>query len=300
MTSQIAYVVWPPVWNAFDPHVAVPALCGYLAGQGIPFRQWDLNIDFFRYLASEEVIEEQLGNAPPPLPPNVRNAADFARAYYDVLRRPLQAGYQQRFSEDAEELLLNNALAIFNHFHRETSFSTLGVYHSGDAEDSDFIAEFVARDAGNPFAAFYRKVFLPWLARERPAIVGISVCGSFQLGAAFTLARMIKEVEPLTSVVIGGAFFSTTPQVLQASKTASNLFRHVDAFILNEGELPFAGLIRQVFSGAPPEPAPTSLPRATASSGTRQGIACLPMRLRFRSFRMALWRSTFARYRGFR
>jgi len=254
--AKKVFVVWPPVWNAFDAHVAVPTLCGYLVRQGIPVRQLDLNIDFFRYLVAEETIERQLNGHSAPLPKKVESAVDFARRYFEIRRSPLQPGYRQRVSEDAEQHLLARALEIFNHFHPQTAFSTLGIYHAGNADSSDFIADFAAGDAGNPFAAFYRGGFLPALEDELPSVVGISICGSFQLGAAFTLARMIKEIEPRIRVVCGGAFFSTMPQALLVLRTADNLFRHVDAYVLNEGERPFLRLIREVFSKLPPQPGP--------------------------------------------
>jgi anaerobic magnesium-protoporphyrin IX monomethyl ester cyclase len=245
-------VVWPPVWNAFDLHVAVPALCGFLASQGVQVRQYDLNIEFFRYLAAEETIEALVGKETLVLPPDVRRAIDCARQYYRILHAPLPPGYVSRFSEDAEAQLLKNALAIFNHFNPETCFSTLAVYHTGDAEDSSFMAEFAEKDVGNPFAAFYRKAFLPELAAQPPKILGISVCGSFQLGAALTLARLVKEADPRICIVIGGAFFSTLPEVLLERKAASNLFRHVDAYVFNEGEIPFLRLIQLVFATGVP------------------------------------------------
>jgi radical SAM superfamily enzyme YgiQ (UPF0313 family) len=253
--SPSVYDVWPPVWNAFDPHVAVPALCGFLAGQGLQVRQFDLNIDFFRYLTDEKTIGEQVELNQGALPRTVQEAAAFARQYYHISREPLLPGYMQRFSDDAERQLLSRALTIFNHFHRESIVSTLGVYHQGDAEDSDFVAEFSARDKGNAFAPFFRTSLIREVERELPAIVGISVCGPFQLTAALTLARLIKETEARICVVIGGAFFSSLPGVLLNAKTSANLFRHVDAFILNEGEMPFLQLIRDVFSGSPPQPA---------------------------------------------
>jgi radical SAM superfamily enzyme YgiQ (UPF0313 family) len=159
-------------------------------------------------------------------------------------------GESQAFSKDAEGTLLDRALTIFNYRHPGTVFSDLAVYHSEDAEDSDVIADFAATDVGNPLAVFFRKSFLPEVARELPRIVGISVSGSFQLSAAFTLARLIKEVDSRICVVIGGAFFSTVPEMLLAPKTSSNLFRHVDAFVFNEGERPFASFIRKVMSGS--------------------------------------------------
>ena len=241
----------------------------------MPVRQFDLNIDFFRHIVAEETIEAQARAAGPPRPPEVRAAIDFARQYYEILRASPPPGYRQRFSEDAEQLLLSRALAIFNHHHPEATFSTLGVYHAGDAEDSNYIADLAARDAGNPFAAFFRGGFLQEVARELPGVVGISVCGGFQLGAAFTLARQIKEIEPRIHVVIGGAFFSTLPEVLLNLKTAGNLFRHVDAFIFNEGEIPFLRLAREVLSGQPPSAAPNVMLRRERAL-RYEPCCCLP------------------------
>jgi radical SAM superfamily enzyme YgiQ (UPF0313 family) len=253
------YVVWPPVWNAFDPHVAVPALCGYLAEQGVIVRQFDLNVDFFRYLVAQNTIGKVAQSAASPVPERIRNAIAFVQRYYEILHQPLQAGYQQRFSQDAEQHLLSNALAVFNHFHAEIALTTLGIYHNGDAEDSDFIASFASGDTANPFVDFYRETFLRQVAAERPGIVGISVCGSFQLGAAFTLARLVKEVDSRIRVIVGGAFFSTLPRLLLVPKTAANLFRHVDAFVLNEGELPFLRVIRGVLAGSPLQAGPNTM-----------------------------------------
>lgn len=254
------FVVWPPVWNAFDLHVAVPALCGYLAQEGVPLRQFDLNIDFFRHLVLEETLENPMAGTPPDsLPPHVREAWTFVQQFHRVEHSPLPRGYRQRFSNDAEALLLSNALTVFNHLHAPTTFTTLGVYQAEDTEDSDFVAELAARDLGNPFATFFRQAFIPDLVDQLPRIVGISISGGFQLAAGLTLARLVKEVDPRIRVVVGGAFFSTLPEVLLAPKTAANLFRHVDAFIFNEGELPFHRLIRDVLAGQPPQAGPNVL-----------------------------------------
>lgn len=273
--SDRVFVVWPPVWNAFDPHVAVPALCGCLAAQGVEVKQFDLNIDFFRYVAAEKTIRQHVRNGMASLPRGVQASVEFARDYYRILNSPLQPGYQQRFSEDAEQQLLSKALAIFNHLHPGTEFTTLAVYHAGASDDSDFLAEFASRDAGNPYAAFYAETFIPALAAELPTLVGISICGSFQLGAAFTLARMVKQVDPRILVVIGGAFFSTSPQMLVTPKTAANVFRHVDAVILNEGELPFLRLIRQVTAGSAPPPGPNVVLRGERTLRS-EPLECLP------------------------
>jgi anaerobic magnesium-protoporphyrin IX monomethyl ester cyclase len=273
--ARTVSVVWPPVWNAFDTHIAVPALCGYLAEHGVSVRQFDLNIDFYRYLVAEDTIEEQVRLLSPHLPRKVGNAVDFARRYYQVLRSPLVSGFRQRFSEDAEKLLLTHALTIFNHAHPDTVFNTLGVYLNADIEDSDILADLAERDAGNPFATFYHRSFLPRLAESPPSIVGISVCGSFQLAAAFTLCRMIKKVDPDICVVIGGAFFSTVPDALLNPKTAANLFRHVDAFILNEGEIPFFRLVHQVFQGMGSLTGPNVQLRGQ-SRLTNEPLLCLP------------------------
>lgn len=273
--AKEVFVVWPPVWNAFDPHVAVPALCGYLSGRGVPLRQFDLNIEFFRYLVAERTIERQLSRGSAPLPAHMQNAAAFARRYFEVLRQPWQPGYRQRFSEDAEQQLLEQALILFNRFNPRTTFSTLGVYHAGNADNSEFVGEFAERDTGNPFAAFYREEFLGAVADVLPSIVGISVCGSFQLGAALTLARMIKEIEPRICVVIGGAFFSTQPEVLLAPRAARHLFRHVDVYVLNEGELPFLHLIHDVLGGRAPQAGPNVVLRGQREL-TYNARLCLP------------------------
>jgi radical SAM superfamily enzyme YgiQ (UPF0313 family) len=49
------------------------------------------------------------------------------------------------------------------------------------------------------------------------------------------------------------------PQVLLEPRTAKNLFCHVDAYVLNEGERPFLHLLGGVFSGLPPQPIPNVL-----------------------------------------
>ncbi len=240
-------------------HVAVPALCGYLKARGLPVQQRDLNIEFYRWVISKANLRALDDQAAGTLPPPVVRARDFVQQYRSIAAAPLPPGYCSRFSDDAEGMLLSQALLLLNHRYPETTFTSMAVYHCGDADSSHYIADFAARESGNAFADFYRDSVLPELAARPPKLLGISVSGPFQLAAAFTLARVAKQVEPKLFVVIGGAFFSTLPRVLLEEATAARLFAHVDAFVFNEGELPLAQLIDDLSRGGPVRASPNVL-----------------------------------------
>ncbi len=77
-----------------------------------------------------------------------------------------------------------------------------------------------------------------YIAQENPDITGIS-CMTFLLIDALKVARLAKETNPKTHVVIGGTHPSIYP-----NEMASN--PHVDSVVMGEGEIVFSKLLERL------------------------------------------------------
>jgi hypothetical protein len=95
----------------------------------------------------------------------------------------------------------------------------------------------------NPYRELFKEHVLDSIVSEKPGLVGISVTATSQVMPAFTLARLLKEVNRDIHITMGGSVFTKLIDNLQDNHT---LFELVDSFIVFEGEHALLGLIEQL------------------------------------------------------
>jgi radical SAM superfamily enzyme YgiQ (UPF0313 family) len=82
------------------------------------------------------------------------------------------------------------------------------------------------------------------MARHRPDVVGLSAPFPGNVYGAFRIARRIKQLSPLTRVILGGGYVNTELRELSEPR----VFDYVDYFTLDDGERPFLCLL-ELFEG---------------------------------------------------
>jgi hypothetical protein len=95
----------------------------------------------------------------------------------------------------------------------------------------------------NPYRDLFKEHVLDFIVSENPGLVGISVTATSQVMPAFTLARLLKEVNRDIHITMGGSVFTKLIDNLQENHT---LFELVDSFIVFEGEHAILELIEQI------------------------------------------------------
>jgi len=90
---------------------------------------------------------------------------------------------------------------------------------------------------------YYEKEIVPQLNKEKPDIVGISITHTSEFVPAFTLASIIKSVDPKIHICLGGATVSEISTRLQKNISLWDLF---DSLIIGAGEEAFSQLIEAI------------------------------------------------------
>src|SRR5688500_9036182 len=94
---------------------------------------------------------------------------------------------------------------------------------------------------GNPSAKSWREV-REWLVHEKPDVVGVTVY-TFNRFASWKLARLVKEIAPQCTVVVGG------PHATPLARSILESHPEVDVVAMGEGELTALELVNALREG---------------------------------------------------
>jgi radical SAM superfamily enzyme YgiQ (UPF0313 family) len=86
------------------------------------------------------------------------------------------------------------------------------------------------------------------IERHRPDVVGLTAPFPGNVYGAFRIARIVKQVAPATTVVLGGGYVNTELRSL----TDARVFDHVDFITLDDGERPLLSLLAHLRDPAQP------------------------------------------------
>ena len=84
-----------------------------------------------------------------------------------------------------------------------------------------------------------------YIDKKKPDVVGIS-CMTFLLIDALNVARLAKEINPNTHVVIGGAHPTIFPREMVSQP-------EIDSIVMGEGEISFSKLLKSLAEGQSPD-----------------------------------------------
>jgi anaerobic magnesium-protoporphyrin IX monomethyl ester cyclase len=171
---------------------------------------------------------------------------EFVLSEIEHSRQVLDKGFfslaPDSFVEHFYTLLCGKAIIDAAYFPTQFDFG-LGFYGTAYSPRSGDILRAVEDERYNFLIPYYRNEVLPLLDKEQPEVVGISITCMFELIPAFTLAHMIKKVNPQIHIVLGGVLVTELADRFAKNPLLWNLF---DSLILGPGEHAFAELIECV------------------------------------------------------
>lgn len=302
-------LLFPPLFKASEPYIALPLLVGFLREHGVPDVQArDLNLEYVYHLMEDATLAEAgrelRGRAPAGtwLDDAERALVSAAITHVPVLRRWLpeslglykahrdpealramprqQAQRQAAQFELVFEMLFEVYTALHYPWRLENPITRREAVLSNEAWTMDESNNVPWRDClawdhpRNPFRAFFESSVAPGLVERRPSVVGISLMFRQQLLAAFTLAAVVRRALPEAHICLGGALFSDLEHYLfTAPAVRDAVFQHVDSVVLGPGEVPLHGLIQALRAGTPVEGVSNVLTRAGVERDTNADAA---------------------------
>ncbi len=171
---------------------------------------------------------------------------EFVLSEIERSRKILDEGFfslePDDFTANFYALLCGKALIDMAYFPAQLDFG-LGFNGTAFSPRTGDILRAVEDERYNFLIPYYRNEVLPSLREEHPDIVGISITCLYELVPAFTLAHMIKTVDPQIHIVLGGALVTQLAQRFTKNLPLWNLF---DSLVLGPGEVAFSELIEHV------------------------------------------------------
>lgn len=258
-------LIYPPYSSAIAPHLALPALTAYLRRERREVVQADANLWFHRWLLTpgslrrrrEEMEAERSGLASgaggeperrrlfnlaswigvlPELEARIGDSHNALRRR-ETWRMHPESG---RGGHARHAGLLRIAETLLLHQMPLDSWTTLS---AGELVQA-------VRGGGHPLLSrFNEEVFIPWLRRIKPDLVGFTVPFRQQLFPALALVSAVRREAPDTEIVLGGHVLT---QQLADPPRLAGLFDLVDHVVVHDGEEALAGLCRLLEQGGDP------------------------------------------------
>ncbi len=262
-----------PAADFTQPHPAIPYLAGYLRNKGEHVVARDLNMEAFLYILSREYLKkchEKVKNRFISLDKKGAINLIEQKEYTDCLealgvnRRVLSGieeikrGFRSKAFFDYKKYkrnvdLLNQALALVSAAHYPSRIEGAEYFTPFFLRSDHDIMEQTDR-AFNPFVEFYEKDFFPFIEKEQPDLIGMSVTYPSQALQMFALAHRIKERFPRIHLCAGGAFLCRMVLNMKRAKFKT-LFECLDSVIVYEGETALFNLVSHLKENGPGAPA---------------------------------------------
>jgi len=247
------------------PHLALPALTGFLRQRGYDVTQRDLNLEVMDEVLTRRHVRDSMerirsrfgpGASQRPLaygrpkPEDVEWALRSGPALADqiedakaILRSP--QFYDGETSEPAY-LIIAQALELTSLAHYPARLELTTFIDAGRTDSSQDLFK-AARDPNiNPFYEIFRRGILKDLQRDQPDLIGISIPTSSQLLAGLTLAAMVRDAGLKCHIVVGGPHVTMMRERLVE---VPRIFDLIDSAVLFEGEIPLLRLLEALQAG---------------------------------------------------
>lgn len=261
-------LIFPPQWVPTQPYLSLPSLTSYLQSQGYSVIQKDFNVEAFDIILTKQYLErmyKRVCHNFNELNSKIKLSA-VEQKYYNTLfcaRAPAPQVIKEidgakrvfrskqnfyDFSKLSEsQRILNLALVLVSaaYYPTKLSFSWFEMKYSHESS-SDVIK--ATRDrVENPFIEIYENDLMPYIFRENPDVVGLSILSISQIIPGLTLARLLKSSNCKAHLVVGGSIFTRLIDILPQKKTLFSLF--FDSVIVYEGERPLLELAKCLDNG---------------------------------------------------
>lgn len=256
---------FPPLWNPLQAPLGIPTLYKYLKDKGFHASQYDLNIEFIHHMLSKEwlskkskYIEEKIKDLL-----NEDKLSSSKRGEYfrlsaalsglqkamQIMPSSLQGLRQPESFFSLEQYLsfherIDETLFFISQCYEDVFLSEIH-YKSGFSEfsSSDIVRSMndELRKSKNLFYDFFSgNILNEIIERNRPLLAAISLLDTEQVLAAFSIAKIIRELSPETKIVFGGPLIS---KWLFISKEDLFNMDLVDFFVTHEGCVALENLI---------------------------------------------------------
>ena len=250
---------FPPLFNLDHPYGAIPILTAYLKKQGIKVKQKDLNAEFLHSFYKKKYITQIYNNAKKidvkqikdEKTKNLKNfICSFSKKEFikkvknkTLLKekhrsQQLFFEFVNLFSNYSYEIIKNKFIEkrkwinpLFYNYYVESSLTPI------TAHSNNFF-KFIYSD-DNPYYQYFKKNITKAIKKENPILVGISITVIGQMLPAFSLARVIKEINPKTHITLGGSYITHIANII---KKKQRFFDLVDSIIIFDGEYPLKKL----------------------------------------------------------
>jgi anaerobic magnesium-protoporphyrin IX monomethyl ester cyclase len=255
------YLVFPPHWTATEPYLSCPTLTAFLRQHGREVVQQDVNIEFFRYVLSEDFLAR---------------ARDEVQQRFRHLeeKETLTLEEQERYQVYTQALLpADNAVANversladyrepekffdLDEYYRmgRVHFAALkllsALYHPSTFTFSEATSRYRFGSSSEVFQAvedrdenmyidFFEEHVVPRIEAYGPGVLGLSISSPHQIIPAFTLATMVRRRLPDVHIVIGGGYY--TRMLVDPGRLAP-LFDVIDSIVVYEGETALLRLV---------------------------------------------------------
>jgi anaerobic magnesium-protoporphyrin IX monomethyl ester cyclase len=227
-------LVFPPQWTPAMPHLALPTLTACLRSHGVDVIQRDLNLETYDAILSREYLEQALdrlrGAVPDAAMAQWAQAAARVDQAKEVFRSP--AFYDGQASLRAFETLAQ-ALELASAPFYPARCDFLNYIPASPVDSSRSLLQAVRDPRHNMFLEIFRRVIVPDIEREQPAMVGISIPTMGQMLAALTLAYLIRQTDVACHITVGGPHICMLREQLPL---ATGLFDLIDSAVLFDGE----------------------------------------------------------------
>jgi len=261
-------LIFPPQWLPTQPYLSLPSLTSYLQSEGHNVIQKDFNVEAYDIILTKQYLRrmyKRVSHNFDKLDSKVKLSA-AEQKYYETLFCVMAFAPQvikeidgakkvfrskQNFYNfpklSGSQSIVNQALALVSvaYYPTKLGFTSFEMNYSYKSS-SDVIKATLDR-AKNPFIEIYENNLLPYIFRENPDIIGLSIVGISQIIPGLTLARLLKRSNCKAHVVVGGSIFTRLTDILPQVKKLFSTF--LDSVIVYEGERPLSELAKCLADG---------------------------------------------------
>jgi anaerobic magnesium-protoporphyrin IX monomethyl ester cyclase len=241
------------------PHLALPALTGYLRLHGVEVIQRDLNLEILDWILTRETINKSVARLRKGYGTRARRrSARQAQPKREEISWALTKGPQLAAQVEAAVNVIRSdaffdgpsGLRAFECVLQCLGIASLPFYPASlglssnvpplPVDRSHNLLRMVRDPQHNLFLDFFRRGIVTDIVREEPDVVGISIPTMEQMLAAMTLAYLLKESRFSCHVTIGGPHVTMLREQLRRVPALFDLF---DSAIVFDGEKPLLRLL---------------------------------------------------------
>lgn len=237
-------LIFPPVWEATQPYLALPTLVSYLKQHGVnQVSQWDLNLEFHDTFISSSYMANLLLSRSPNSEFNVTETMQNLVPRLDWAKGVLRskAYYEPEYFMQAKSVL-EQAYQVLSAFYAPSILTPEQFIMPYNSYNSDQVNQATTDQELNPFIRFYKQQILPEIEQLKPDLIGFSIADAYQVIPTMTLAKMIRQYWPQIHITIGGSLFSKfAEEIAKKPHPALDVFFH--SLVKGEGEIPLLKLV---------------------------------------------------------